>query len=76
MKKIAVVLMVLLAILIVAPASFAQAGAAAEKPPINPTALIIAAGFAWPSQRSGERSARSDRLVSVRRHCAQSGSCG
>jgi len=45
MKKTAVVLMVLLAILIVAPASFAQAGAAAEKPPVNPTALIIAAGF-------------------------------
>src|SRR5260370_34238462 len=45
MKKTAVVLMVLLAFLIVVPASFAQAGGAAEKPPINPTALIIAAGF-------------------------------
>ena len=44
MKKTAVVLMVLLNILIVAPASFAQAGAA-EKAPINTTALIIAAGF-------------------------------
>ena len=44
MKKTAVVLMVLLAILLVAPASFAQGGGAAERP-INPTALIIAAGF-------------------------------
>ncbi len=44
MKKTAVVLMVLLAILIVAPASFAQGGGAPERP-INPTALIIAAGF-------------------------------
>ncbi len=44
MRKTAVVLMVLLAILMVAPASFAQAGAVSERP-INPTALIIAAGF-------------------------------
>ena len=44
MKKKAVVLTVLLAILIVAPVSFAQGGGAAERP-INPTALIIAAGF-------------------------------
>ncbi len=45
MKKTAVVLTVLLAILVVAPASFAQTGGAAEKAPMNTTALIIAAGF-------------------------------
>ena len=45
MKKAAVVLMALLAIMVVAPAAFAQAGAPAEKPMVNPTALILAAGF-------------------------------
>ncbi len=45
MKKVAVVLMALVVIMVVVPAAFAQAGAAAEKPPVNPTALIIAAGF-------------------------------
>ncbi len=45
MRKVAVVLMVLVAIMVVVPAAFAQAGAPAEKPLVNPTALIIAAGF-------------------------------
>ena len=77
MKKTAVVLMVLLAILIVAPASFAQAGAAAEKPPVNPTALIIAAGFGVAiAAFGGGLRAGPDRFVGLRRHCTQSGSCG
>jgi len=44
MKKAAVVLVALLAVLVIAPAAFAQ-GAAPEKPPINPTTLAIAVGF-------------------------------
>ena len=44
MKKAAVVLVALLAVLMIAPAAFAQ-GAAPEKPPINPTTLAIAVGF-------------------------------
>ena len=46
MKRTAVVLSFLtLAVLVFAPAGFAQAGAPAAKPPINPTTLVIAAGF-------------------------------
>jgi F-type H+-transporting ATPase subunit c len=45
MKKAAVVCMVLLAVMLIAPAAFAQGGAPAEKPPINPTTLAIAVGF-------------------------------
>ena len=44
MRKAAVVLAVLLAAMIIAPAAFAQ-GAAPEKPPVNPTTLAIAVGF-------------------------------
>ena len=44
MKKAAVVLITLMALLIVTPAAFAQEGQPA-KPPVNPTTLAIAAGF-------------------------------
>jgi F-type H+-transporting ATPase subunit c len=45
MKKAAVVCMLLLAVLLIAPAAFAQGGAPAEKSPINTTTLVIAVGF-------------------------------
>ncbi|HMD40439.1 MAG TPA: ATP synthase F0 subunit C [Candidatus Acidoferrum sp.] len=46
MKKLAVVLFVaIVAVLVIAPAAFAQTGADAAKPPINPTTLVIAVGF-------------------------------
>lgn len=45
MKKTAVVLMALAAVLMIAPAAFAQAGAGAPKAPVNTTALAIAVGF-------------------------------
>src|SRR5271155_6152826 len=46
MKKLAVVLFVaIVAVLVIAPAAFAQTGADAAKPPINPTTLALAAGF-------------------------------
>ena len=45
MKKAGVVLLILMAVLVVAPATFAQGAAPAGKPPINPTTLAIAAGF-------------------------------
>lgn len=44
MKKAAVVLLAVMAVTLLAPAAFAQAGAA-EKPPVNPTTLAIAVGF-------------------------------
>ncbi|HXM96009.1 MAG TPA: ATP synthase F0 subunit C [Candidatus Dormibacteraeota bacterium] len=44
MKKAAVVLMVLFAVMLVAPAAFAQQGAP-EKTPINTTTLVLAVGF-------------------------------
>jgi F-type H+-transporting ATPase subunit c len=45
MKKAAVVVLVLLVAMMIAPAAFAQGGTAPEKPPINPTTLAIAVGF-------------------------------
>jgi F-type H+-transporting ATPase subunit c len=45
MKRAAIVCVVLLAVMVIAPAAFAQGNAPAEKPPINPTTLVIAAGF-------------------------------
>jgi|SRR5438132_11181845 F-type H+-transporting ATPase subunit c len=46
MKRIAVVwCFLILAVLVLAPAGFAQGSATAAKPPINPTTLVIAAGF-------------------------------
>jgi F-type H+-transporting ATPase subunit c len=44
MKKAAVVLLLAMVVMILAPAAFAQAGEPA-KPPINPTTLAIAVGF-------------------------------
>jgi F-type H+-transporting ATPase subunit c len=45
MKKAVMFLCLLALVMMVAPAAFAQGGGAAEKPPINPTTLVIAAGF-------------------------------
>ena len=45
MRKIAVVCMVLLAVMLIAPAAFAQGSEAAGKAPINTTTLVIAVGF-------------------------------
>ena len=45
MKKAAVALLALVIVLLVVPAVFAQGTAPAEKPPVSPTALAIAAGF-------------------------------
>jgi F-type H+-transporting ATPase subunit c len=45
MKKAAVVLVALVIVLLVVPAAFAQGGAPAEKAPLNPTTLVLAAGF-------------------------------
>jgi F-type H+-transporting ATPase subunit c len=45
MRKAAVVCMVLLAVMLIAPAAFAQGGAAPDKTPINPTTIALAAGF-------------------------------
>ena len=44
MKKIAIVLMLFVVVLLIAPAAFAQ-GTTPEKAPINPSFLAIAAGF-------------------------------
>ena len=44
MRKAAIVCLALLAVLLIAPSAFAQGGEA-QKPPINPTTLAIAAGF-------------------------------
>ena len=44
MRRAAVVCMVLLAVMLIAPAAFAQ-GTEAAKPPINPTTMAIAVGF-------------------------------
>ena len=45
MRKVAVLLLVLVAVAIITPAALAQGTASAEKPPVNPTTLAIAAGF-------------------------------
>jgi F-type H+-transporting ATPase subunit c len=44
MKKLAVVLIAFVAVMLIAPAAFAQ-GTAPEKAPLNPSYLAIAAGF-------------------------------
>lgn len=44
MKKAAVVVLVLMAMMLIAPGAFAQ-GTAPAKPPVNPTTLAIAVGF-------------------------------
>ncbi|HLZ52703.1 MAG TPA: ATP synthase F0 subunit C [Candidatus Acidoferrum sp.] len=45
MKKAAVVLLVLVVVMLVAPTAFAQTAPEAAKPPLNPTTLVIAIGF-------------------------------
>ena len=45
MKRVVFVLIALVAVMMIVPAAFAQEKSAAPKPPINPTALAIAAGF-------------------------------
>jgi len=46
MKKAAVVLLVLIAVMMIAPAAFAQGDAqGGGKAPLNPTTLALAAGF-------------------------------
>ena len=45
MRKAAVVCMVLLAVMLIAPAAFAQGTEAAGKAPLNTTTLVIAVGF-------------------------------
>jgi F-type H+-transporting ATPase subunit c len=45
MKKAAVVLLALMALLVIAPAAFAQTAPADAKPAINATTIVIAIGF-------------------------------
>lgn len=45
MNKIAVAFIALAALLLIAPAAFAQGGAAPQKAPVNTTALAISVGF-------------------------------
>ncbi len=44
MKKAAIVVLALVAVMTIAPAAFAQ-GTADQAPPINPTTLVLAVGF-------------------------------
>ena len=45
MKKAAIVVLALVAVMMVAPAAFAQGGGDQGKAPINPTTLVLAVGF-------------------------------
>jgi F-type H+-transporting ATPase subunit c len=45
MRKAAVVVLALLAVLMITPAAFAQGAAEGAKPPINPTTIALAVGF-------------------------------
>ena len=45
MKKAAVVLLTLVALMTIAPAAFAQDAAERGKQPVNPTTLVLAVGF-------------------------------
>ena len=45
MKKAAIVVLALVAVMMIAPAAFAQGGAAGEKAPLSPGPLALAAGF-------------------------------
>ncbi len=45
MKKAAIVVLALVAVVMIAPAAFAQGTAEQAKPPINPTTLVLAVGF-------------------------------
>ncbi len=45
MKKAAVLLLALVAVMMIAPSAFAQGAADQAKPPVNPTTLVLAVGF-------------------------------
>jgi F-type H+-transporting ATPase subunit c len=45
MKRSAVVLVALFVVMLVVPAAFAQGAAPEQKPPLNPTTLVLAIGF-------------------------------
>ena len=45
MKKAAVALLALVAVMMIAPVAFAQGAADQAKPPVNPTTLVLAVGF-------------------------------
>ena len=45
MKKAAVALLSLVAVMMIAPSAFAQGAADQAKPPVNPTTLVLAVGF-------------------------------
>jgi F-type H+-transporting ATPase subunit c len=45
MKKAAVVVLALVAVMMIAPATFAQGDRDQATPPINPTTLVLAVGF-------------------------------
>jgi len=46
MKKAAIVVLALVAVMMIAPAAFAQGGGdQSVQPPINPTTLVLAVGF-------------------------------
>src|ERR1700745_4014669 len=45
MRKAAIVVLALLAVMIITPAAFAQGAAEQAKPPINPTTIALAVGF-------------------------------
>jgi F-type H+-transporting ATPase subunit c len=45
MKKAAIVVLALAAVMMIVPAAFAQGTAEPAKPPVNPTTLVLAVGF-------------------------------
>jgi F-type H+-transporting ATPase subunit c len=45
MKKAAIVVLMLVAVMMIAPAAFAQGGAEGAKAGVNPTTLVLAVGF-------------------------------
>jgi F-type H+-transporting ATPase subunit c len=45
MKRAGLILVVLLVVMLVVPAAFAQGTESGQKPPVNPTTLALAAGF-------------------------------
>jgi F-type H+-transporting ATPase subunit c len=45
MKKAAMVVLALVAMMVIAPAAFAQGADQGAQPPINPTTLVLAVGF-------------------------------
>ena len=45
MKKVAIVVLALVAVMMIAPAAFAEGTRDQAQPPINPTTLVLAVGF-------------------------------